>query len=246
MWQYFKYKTSTISKLFIFFSFLVPQASNAQDINDFESWTNIGVAYPLTKKTDLCFKYILGLDDNSTTFKRSMFSLQLDQKINKWLKIGSEYRYATSYVQDVNRFWLYAIVDKSLTKKWELSYRKLFQYDVIYFDQEYMSEKPSWLVDRNMLKLKYHYNKRITPYVYVDIYSQIKRQEYIPYRFRAGLGANYLFKKRHDFGAEYVVIEEFNVKKPWNIGFVNLKYIYNIPKFNKQPKIKKGKKKHNQ
>lgn len=246
MWRYIKYNFKFINILVILFLIGSSNHLFAQELSDFESRTSVGASYPIAKKTDFQFKYTLRMNDNSTTFKRSMFTFQLEHKINKWLKVGGKYRFNTSYNKDFNRFSVYGIVEKSINKKWDISYRKLFQYDITYFDQEYMSEKPSWLVDRNMIKLKYNWNKKTTPYAYVELYSKFKNQEYVPFRLRIGLGASYLYKKRHDFGAEYVINEAYNVINPWNFGFINLKYNYNIPKFNKQPKIKKGKKKHNQ
>lgn len=222
-----------LKKIFLVVCVFLSMNTNAQYVKDFESWTNVGVNYPLTKKTNLSLKYILGLVDNSTRFERSMISAQFDHKINKWLKLGFEYRYAFQYDVDFHRFWLYATIKKGLSKRFDLSWRPLYQYDVEHFDREYMQYNPSWPVTRNMVSLSYKYNKKLSLYFYVDPYVKWKNQQPNFYRFRYGPGVNYLYQKNWHIGVEFVVIEEFNVTNPWSYSFVNLKCIYDLPKLKK-------------
>lgn len=224
--------------LFLIPFWLIPSSGRAQATEDFQTWNNVGVAAPLDKKTTIAVKYILGLADNSRRFERSMLSLQADRDFKKWLRVGAEYRFGTEYTRDFHRIWLYTILEKKLSKKFELQYRLLFQYDVVYLNAEYMQEYPSWPVVRNMLKLKYQYNKRTQFYTYADVYSRYRREEIQPYRFRYGAGFSYLYKKRHDLGAELVRIDEFNRSNPEDVVFVNTKYIYHIiPKKKKKKKV---------
>jgi hypothetical protein len=81
-----------------------------------------------------------------------MFSLQVDRRIRKWLKLGIEYRYATQYDIDFNRFWFYAVLKKHLSKNWDLSWRPLYQRDIVHFNQEYENAFPDWPILRNMVR----------------------------------------------------------------------------------------------
>ena len=222
-----------LKRLLLLPFFLYAISAMGQDVKDFESWTNVGVNYPLTKKTNLSLKYIIGFVDNSTKFERSMISAQFDRKMNKWLKLGFEYRYAFQYDIDFHRFWFYATIKKGLSKNFELTWRPLFQYDVEYFDREYMQYNPSWPVTRNMVSLNYKFNKKLELYFYVDPYVKWKNQQPNFYRFRYGPGLNYLYQKKLNLGLEFVIIDEFNVNNPWSYSFVNIKCIYDLPKWKK-------------
>lgn len=129
------------------------------------------------------------------------------------------------------------MAEYKLSKKWRLQYRPLLQYDVDYFDKEYLEYHTPYAVTRNMLRLKYRYSKKMQWYGYADIYHSWKNREMKPYRMRYGLGISYLYKKRHDMGAEYVYIDEFNKKQPWDVMFLNFKYIYHL-------RMSKNKKEH--
>lgn len=73
------------------------QMLQAQQVNDLESWHNVGVSMDLTRSFNLTVKYIVGNRDNMSRFSRSYFSLQGDKALTSWLRLGAEYRYATSY-----------------------------------------------------------------------------------------------------------------------------------------------------
>lgn len=206
----------------------LPESAKSQFINDFESWHNIGVSYVASPDLSVAAKYIVGNRLNLTEFSRSAFSLQVDKDVNKWLRVGTEYRYTTSYEEDFNRFWLYAVADKKIFRKTHLQWRTLFQTDIARFNQDYLREFRPHLVTRNMLRLKYKYNKKTRLYGYADIYHTWKNNRTRAYRMRYGVGSSYLYKKRHDLGMELVWINEFNRRSEWDVAFANLKYVYII------------------
>jgi hypothetical protein len=147
--------------------------------------------------------------------------------------LGIEYRYATQYNIDFNRFWFYANVKKEISKKWDIAWRPLYQKDIVHFNQEYENANPDWPVLRNMVTLKYKYNKKWEFYFYVDPYVKFYYHQPILYRFRYGPGFDYYYKKRLDLGLEMVIIDEFNVPNPWSYSFANIKCVYDLPKWKK-------------
>jgi hypothetical protein len=216
-------------------AFCVPGKAHAQGITDTRLRVNAGVAYEPTKKIELTARYRLTTYDNMGRFQRSMFSLNVGYEIMKNWDAGVEYRYNTSYEQDVHRYFLYTRVKYGIGDI-DLSYRLRYQQDQDYFDHDYLKFNPVERVFRNRLMAKYALDKKTSCYVYADHFTELKNMELSAFRVRYGMGVQYTYKKRHDIGLELFINDEFNQEKNEDIAAVDVSYVYHL---------KKGKKKKN-
>lgn len=216
------------------FLFCLP--ANAQDgLTDMRLRANVGVAYQPTKKLELTARYRLTTHQNMGVFMRSMFSLNAGYTVVKGLDLGVEYRYNTDYKQDFHRYFVYGRYKYSVGD-FDISYRLRYQQDQDYFNAEYLSGNPVIRVFRNRLMVKYGLDKKTDFYIYADHFSELAKGQLAPYRFRYGIGGQYTYKKRHDFGLEFFVNDEFNSKNPEDIGAIDVSYIYHLKGSKKKKK----------
>jgi hypothetical protein len=205
----------------------------AQGITDTRLRVNAGVAYEPTKKIELTARYRLTTYDNMGRFLRSMFSLNVSYQLMKDWDAGVEYRYNTSYEQDVHRYFLFTRVKYGIGDL-DLSYRIRYQQDQDHFDRDYLQMKPAERVFRNRLMAKYGLDKKTSCYVYADHFTALKNKLLSPYRVRYGAGVQYTYKKKHDIGIELFINDEFNQKRPEDIAAIDVSYVYHLKKAKKK------------
>jgi hypothetical protein len=196
-------------------------------LTDMRLRANVGVAYEPTKKLELTARYRLTTNQNMGSFMRSMFSLNAGYTVMKGLDLGVEYRYNTDYNQDFHRYFVYGRYKYSFGD-FDLSYRLRYQQDQDYFNAEYLSRNPVVRVFRNRLMVKYSLDKKTDFYVYADHFSELGKGQLSPFRVRYGVGGQYTYKKRHNFGLEFFVNDEFNSSNPEDIGAIDVSYIYHL------------------
>lgn len=215
---------------------MLPVKSIAQGgLSDMRLRTNVAVDYEPNKKWEFTARYRLTTNQNMTEFQRSMFSLNAGYTIVKGIDVGAEYRYNIAYTQDYHRYFLYARYKHGIGD-FDLSYRIRYQQDQDYFDTEYLRDNPTERVLRNRLMVKYGYSKKISMYAYADHFTELENKQFSPYRVRYGLGAQYVYKRRHAFALEFFVNDEFNRRNPEDIGAIDLAYVYHLSKRKKKKK----------
>ena len=215
---------------------MLPVESVAQGgLTDMRLRANVGLSYEPMKKLEFTARYRLTTYQNMGEFMRSMFSLNGSYTVIKGLDIGAEYRYNTDHYQDYHRYFVYGRY-KYGVGDFDISYRLRYQQDQDYFNAEYLKANPTERVFRNRLMVKYGYNKKTDFYVYADHFSELKNKQLSPYRVRYGVGAQYLYKKRHSFGLEFFVNDEFNSNNPEDLGAFDVTYVYKLSKDKKKKK----------
>jgi hypothetical protein len=224
-------------KVLILLFFIVISDVSAQSTRDFQTQTSIGLSWKPLKRLELNPKYRLTLGDNSTTFRNSMLSLGADYDVLKWLKIGGEYRYYTSYKRDRHRMIVFTRANYK-TGKYDLSYRLQYQQQQDYFDSEYLQAHEPNRVLRNKVQVRYSYNKKIDLYTYVESFTRRSKGEFNFYRMRYGLGSEYLYKRRHSFKADLYVNDEFNLSDPEDRLTLAIGYTFHVEKKKKKAKKK--------
>lgn len=211
---------------------------NAQEEKDFATRFNIAADWEPTKHTHIQARYRLNLDDNSSRFKRSLLSVSAAYDVTKWLRVGGEYRYNISPVQDFHRVALYLRGDYHY-RKWDFRYRLQYQQaQDYYFQPEYLERYQPERVVRNRFMIGYDYTRKLNIYTYAEAFSELEDKDLNFYRMRYGVGANYMYKRRHSIGAELFANDEFNLNRPEDVITVELGYVYHFTK------KKKKKKKH--
>jgi hypothetical protein len=200
----------------------------AQSAKDFESRLEVGADYKPFKRTEIGFGYRATYFDNSTRFKHSMFSFGAAYDIRKWWTVGGEYRFYTSRQQDQHRFIAFTKFGYRINKKLALSYKLQYQQTQDYFEKEYLQFFEPNKVFRNRFQVKYDYTKKIQLSAFIEPFHKLKHAELNLYRFRYGIGADYLHKKRHSLGVQLFVTDEFNVKSPEDRLTLKLGYQYHL------------------
>ena len=197
--------------------------------------TNLGVSYEPTKNLEVTARYRLTTHQNMTEFMKSMFSLDASYEILKNLDVAVEYRYNTDHFQDNHRYLIDAKYKYGIGD-FDISYRLRYQQDQDYFDAEYLRENPAERVFRNRLMVKYEYNKKTDFYTFADHFSELKNKQFSPYRVRYGIGAQYMYKRRHGFALEFFVNGEFNSKRNKDVAAIDISYVYHLTKKKKKKK----------
>jgi hypothetical protein len=225
------------TQVLIMILFLTVSDLHAQETKDFRTRTSIGLSWKPLKRLELNPRYRLTLNENSSRFSNSMFSLGADYDLLKWLKIGGEYRYYTSYKRDRHRLIAFTRANYKLGK-YDLSYRLQYQQQQEYFEREYLQAHQPNRVFRNRIQLRYSYTKKVDFNVYVESFTRRNKGEFNFYRMRYGVGTEYLYKRRHAFKADLFADDEFNLSDPEDRLTFALGYTFHVEK-----KKKKGKKK---
>ena len=207
-------------------------------ITDNELRQRVGLSWRPDKHWQITPKYLLYTDGNYSNLRRSVAALQVEYKVNKYLELGTEYRFATSYTTQFHRFRGYVKLDYSL-KTWGVKWRSMYQEDVEHFDAEYNAANPISKTWRNAFALKYSLNRKNSVYAFTEIYTRLETDPVYNRRYNYGLGYAYLYKRRNNFSLEVMMIDRYK-KSGYQLRSTraSLSYTYILGK------VKKKKKKH--
>ena len=214
-------------------------AAKAQEEKDFATRLNIAADWEPSKRSSIQARYRLNMYDNSSRFKRSLVSLSAAYDLTKWLRVGGEYRYNISPIQDFHRVAIYLRGDYHYGK-WDFRYRLQYQQrQDYYFEPEYLEVYQPQRVVRNRLLVGYNYTRKLNIYGYAEAFSQYEDKDFNFYRMRYGVGTNYLYKRRHTIGAELFLNDEFSLNRPEDVITAELGYVYHFTKKKKKKKKQK-------
>ncbi len=199
--------------------------ATAQGFDDVELRQHVTLSYRINKNLGIAGKYFLQTDKGITHFNESTLGLEVDYKINKWLKAGIEYRFGTNQYEDANIIRYYLGFDYAINKKWKIKYRPLLQQEFGYLNSEYLAHHPTKYTLRNMLMVQYDLTKKITLYAYTENYTRFKSGDAYFFREKTGVGASYQIKKRHEIELEVDWIKKHNRD---NIARIDIGYTFEI------------------
>lgn len=218
---------------------LLSTLAHAQGLfSDAELRQRIAVSYRPGGNWSLSAKYYLLTDQRLTHFSTSTFGIEASYKLNKWLRLGAEYRFETSHTGDRNRFYLYGVASKGY-KKWDLSWRSMYEDDFDHFNAAYLSEHPSEKNWRNLFTLNYSYTKKWSFYTCAELYDHFQDGTVDPYRQVYSLGAGYVFKKRHQFGLDLSWYHQPASSTNPDVARTTISYTMVLGKMSKKKKHKK-------
>lgn len=214
-----------------------PFGASAQ-MDDLQLRSQIGLTYSPAKRWDVNASFRYDLNQYIQAFRRSNFTIGVSHQLNKHIEVGGSYRFMTSYSQDIHRFRLYVSADKKINKKLNLSARTLLQHDINYFQWDYLQQyNPKWVL-RERVALKYEPAKKWKFVLYTEPFISYRDAELSNYRWRNGLQASYLYKKRHEIGAGFFWQHGMAQNAGKDIGVFLIQYTFDLNK----PKAKKKKK----
>jgi hypothetical protein len=200
----------------------------------------VGANWDLHKKWSVYGFYRMDLEDNLQSFRRSNIQLGANWQALKWLELGVDYRFVTSYNKDFHRYRIRMNLGKKLNNRWSLSLRNMIQHDILFLNKEYLqSYSPEWML-RNRLNAKYRYNTKWSANAYAELFSKLEHGKNDIERMRLGVGINYLYKRRHGFELGYFIQPylDGSVKKTTQVFGID--YTFEIVKKKKKKKKKKS------
>ena len=182
-----------------------------------------------SKKWSLYGSYRLDLNHNISAFRRSNFEIGGDYDLLKWLRLGTAYRFVTSYTRDFHRFELSLSARKSfLDKRFQVAYTTMVQSNMDYINRDYLAfNDPVW-VYRNRIRIRYSPDKHWNIHAFTELFARTRRKESEFYRLRSGVGASYAFNRKHELSAGYFYQNEFNIRDAENIQAIVMEYTYTL------------------
>jgi hypothetical protein len=217
-----------LGRYFILFLVLTGTVEHANaQLDDTQLRTETKFQYIPAKNWSMYGSYRLDLNQNISAFRRSNFEVGGSYDLLKWLRIGTAYRFVTSYTRDFHRFeWSLSARKSFLNKKIQVAYTTTVQSNIDYINRDYLAfNDPIW-VYRNKLRLRYSPDKHWNIQAYTELFAWTRRKETDFYRLRSGIGASYAFNKKHELSAGYFYQNEFNIRNADNIQAIVLEYTY--------------------
>lgn len=198
-------------------------------------WTGIALNKDLKKNWQLGVQYQVRLDENISRFKGSYFFVNPSYRINKYLSTELEYRYVTSYEQDLHRLGI-GLTGRYKKKKWVFTNRLIFQKEYEYFNDSYQDgHKPTSYL-RNRFRVNYTISKRLAINISSEPFFKLSYKGNKMDRIRNMISVEYDFSKRHKIQLGYIFQPEINQSSPKMTHIPVVMYQYDIPKFKKKKK----------
>ncbi len=220
---------------FIFLSLLliaVEPNAGAQNNWDFGSWNTLNVNYRLGKKTSIVFTQEARFKSNLSQLNLFYSNFGIEYRSNPYFKNSVVYRHIDKYLNEVNRFsfrhrimWDMT-VRYPLNDKLSLSYRHRLQIEnrnVFSSQKGYLAE----IYSRNKFAVKYDFTNQLS----ADISAEFRYQLHDPrsleseakwHRNRFMAGFNYKATDALEWGAYYLLQNEFNVSLRENLSIIGL------------------------
>ncbi|MCF7807418.1 MAG: DUF2490 domain-containing protein [Candidatus Marinimicrobia bacterium] len=174
----------------------------------------VAINQDLPRGFDLDFIHDLRFQDGNSTFWKSLSELELSYKVNKYLKIGSGYRYSIYGDKYSERGTFNATFD---TKTGRISHklRVKYQHDV---DSDDAPEK--YIRTRYSLSHKRIYGFK--PFVDVEWFYSLNTEQIE--KHRQNLGVDRKLTKVTSLVLYYRLQEEINVNNPEGTGMLGIKF----------------------
>lgn len=225
-----------IIALFILFlpGMVFAQEGEYVEVQDFETWTSIGLKFKPTKKWTFGLQEQMRLDNNSTEIKGFFTQLSGDYELFKNFEAGIGLRFIQKNdnqgkVQGYEHYFRYQF-DASYKHKIE---RFSFKYRFRFQNRNEIGvSKAEGDIATNYLRLKakagYNIkNWKLDPFISGEIFNQ--REDGINYGltdYRITIGTSYKFKDAGKIGLYYRMEQEINTSYPMTTHILRLKYTY--------------------
>lgn len=227
--------------LFLMLMFSTGMSVVRAQLDDTRFRQQVSLAYSPVKSLELTGMYRLDLIDNMGPFHRNNFEIGATYSVLKWLRIGSAYRFVTSYKKDVHRLELNLSMRKStVNKKSQFTFKSSILFVSDYIDRDYFRyNDPTWIF-RNKFRYRYSISKKVDVYAFTELFARHQESRTFFYRTRNGVGINYAPKKRHTIGFGYYYQYEFNRKNPEDTQTFEIEYQFEIRKKKKKSPAPQG------
>ncbi len=190
----------------------------AQDITGSGVWFGNDLKYLPSKKIDINFSCEYREVVTPPQFGALLFEPSLDYNFSKHLTLSAGYRF------DIRQDYLFRhrsfadiSYDAKLVKKISATFRMRYQKDfqIGEFNDNYLRPK---------LSVKYKLSKKISPFVYGEIFYHLwfKGNQFDDIRISGGI--NYDFTKKYSVKLYYLNDKEFNVSFPLTQSVIGISF----------------------
>jgi len=225
--------------LLVLLSLILHSPSRAQQ-NDFQCWPSVQVNLEVLKRLKVQIEEEARVYENSSQIGRQINDIGLSYRINKFVKTSVFYRQEANWNNPDSYSWRRGIyTDLSLnfeTGRFAFVYRTRASSAKVEMNEKH----PLWtgFINRHKLTAEYDIkNSHFAPFMEGEIFLNLgdhERNDLTAYR--AWIGCNYTFSKKHEVAVKYGIDQEVNTKNPLTSYIVALQYAVNL-------KLKSSKKK---
>jgi len=198
---------------------------------DTEIWIGPTLGFKLSKKIQTAVEYQTRYSETDGEFRSHFLQLNLKYRLHRNLSVNTFYRPIFRPDKSNRTRWALDLVGQyKKNKKSDLSlqWRLRGQYT---FEHEFEETRKYFAYLRNRLKLKYDYNKKLTPWISGELYSLLaeldESAEFIR-KCRFTIGFDWQFMKRLELSTYYRYQSDVNVKKPDQEHVIGLHLSYMI------------------
>lgn len=225
-------KRIIVTLFFITFLLSDKQEVFAQNSWDFGSWNTLNLNYQLNKKVSLLLTQEARFKSNLSQLNLFYTNIGVEYRSNQYLKNSIVYRHIDKYINENSRFsyrhrLMWDMTARyPITEKLTISYRHRLQIEnrnINSSDKGYLAE----VYSRNKVAMKYALTEKLSS----DVSAEFRYQLHDPrnlesdrlwHRNRFMLGLNYQATDAIEWGAYYLLQNEFNVSLRENLSVVGL------------------------
>tara|TARA_B110000483_G_scaffold76967_1_gene95818 strand:+ start:320 stop:967 length:648 start_codon:yes stop_codon:yes gene_type:complete len=214
-------------KKLVFFLFLtIPFIALSQNLNqDLGLWTKVNLNYKINKKLNFTNKTELRTVDNSRQISQYYTQFSIKKKFDKIFYSSIAWRIKVLNQENanilVNRFHNDLVFKKKISN--------LSMYVRLRTQVNFHPIKTNEIIERTRLKLKYKINKKISYFIYNELYFLINPETKYNYnKNRFGSGFEYSLNKKIGFEIKYLKINNLNTENPSSLNVFGIKAVYQL------------------
>jgi hypothetical protein len=205
---------------------------NTVIVSDLETWSSIKVSKKVWK-LNISLEEELRLNRNSSQIDLFFTDLGVSYKINKYVKMGTDYRFYRTLTnsgdfETRHRFSGEVKLNYDI-KRFDVSYRLRFQNkDEDFYKSDLSDNNLSNL--RNKIKIDYNIKKsKFNPYLSAELFRRLARSDADYFnKYRLTLGTTYTFKNIGSINIFYRFDKELNTTYPKSTYILGVGYSYKI------------------
>ncbi len=222
----------SVWKIVLIFSGLLSGLHASSQVQDANLWLNVSVEKKIIPTLSVSINQEFRLNENITELGTFFTDIGLNYKINKYLRVSASYRFINKRRLDDSysirhRYYFDLVVRKKFNPV-TLSFRTRFQSqynDVLSSEDGKIPEYYS----RNKLTVKVDAGNHLSPYVYAELFSPLKRPfDIFMDNMRYCVGVEYEINRMNTLDVFYIFQKECHVKNPETDHIIGIGYSINL------------------
>lgn len=217
--------------IFLFFGTAI-YAQTTKVVSDLQLRNSIGLSYEVVDNFELSFKQELRLNHNASSYDKAFAELGASYKLNKYLKVGGNYRFYKNQQWDGDyenqQRWALKVNAKYKIERFKFKYRIQFQNK----DEDFWandSENYNVYNLKNRFSVAYNIPKiKLEPEISAELFRRYYNETAEFSKMRFGASLLYPIKKWLDADVGYYLERELNTTQPASINIVKVGLNFNF------------------